>query len=120
MVKATITVEQATVEKDLNVTLAQTDQQQANAIQQKISYLVYYYGWYDTNPAEYNTSDADLQLRMKYTVQNQVGLTDNERNTISLEQGVQLITNTPVDVVLTITVGNMTATTTITITFIPI
>ncbi len=120
VVKATITVEQATVEKDLNVTLAKTDQQQANAIQQKISYLVYYYGWYDTNPAEYNTSDADLRLRMRYTVQNQVGLTDGERNTISLEQGVQLITNTPVDVVLTITVGGMTATTTITITFIPI
>ena len=120
VVKATITVEQATVEKDLNVTLAQTDQQKANAIQQKIYYLVYYYGWYDTNPAEYNTSDADLRLRMRYTIQNQVGLTDNERNTISLEQGVQLITNTPVDVVLTTTVGGMTATTTITITFTPI
>ena len=106
VVKATITVGQATAEKDLNVTLAQSDQQQADAIKAKINDVDL------TVPAGTNpdtTTNATIDAIKVVLEADNVSLSVSDLNYIGFSD-TTLQAGSSVTVIATITVGSATAT----------
>ena len=118
-VVTTIAVGTASDTINLNVTIADTDQQKADAIKDRIFKQNINIELPSGLPASsYSTDNSRVRDIIKLVLRSENGLTVDEVQALSVERGIDLITDTPQSIVITATVGTMTARLTISVTTI--
>ena len=105
-IAATITVGTATATINLNVTLADSDQEKADAIAQEITVLDYDIRVFGGAAAQRNTDSEYFRNTIKQEIANQNPVSES---VLTIQQGIQLILDTPGSVTVIITVGSATA-----------
>ncbi len=101
-IAATITVGSGMATINLKVTIANSDQQEANAIAQEITVLDYDITAFSTAPADINTNDAYIRGKI---VEGIIDQNPVPESALSIQTGAQLILRTPVAVTVLISVG---------------
>ncbi len=110
VVVATIAVGTASDTINLNVTIAQTDQQKADAIKDRIFNRNINIDVISGQTASfYSTDTFGVRDLIKLVLRQRNSLSDDEVQALSVERGVQLSSNTPQSIFITATVGGMMA-----------